>query len=53
MNEIENRVREAIEATEYILDDAYETGNEEYIKQAQELLEGQLRILKKWREING
>ena len=37
------------DANEEILDEVRDL----YIEQAEELLKGQLRILKKWREING
>lgn len=54
---IEDTINKSILACEDILDDAYEEILEEvkdlYIDQTNELLEGQMRILKKWREING
>ena len=49
----EKTVMDSIEAARFILEDAYEIDNEEYIDYAKELIERQERILKKWREING
>ena len=53
---IEDAIKKSILACEDILDDACEEIIDEirdlYIDQADELLEGQMRILKKWREIN-
>ncbi|MGM9544451.1 MAG: hypothetical protein ACI3T9_05655 [Romboutsia timonensis] len=54
---IEDTIKASVRACDDILDDAYEEILEEvrdlYIDQANELLEGQMRILRKWREING
>ena len=54
---IEDTIKKSILACEDIVDDACEEIIDEvkdlYIDQADELLEGQMRILKKWRDING
>ena len=54
---IEDTIKKSILACEDILDDACEEIIDEirdlYIDQADELLEGQMRILKKLRDING
>ena len=57
MNKVEKTIMDSIDICYDLIDDANEEILDEvrdlYIEQAEELLKGQLRILKKWREING
>ena len=57
MNKVEKTIMDSIDVCYNLIDDANEEILDEvrdlYIEQAEELLKGQLRILKKWREING
>lgn len=57
MNKVEKTIMDSIDICYDLIDDANEEILDEvrdlYIEQAEELLKGQMRILKKWREING
>ena len=57
MNKVEKTIMDSIDICYNLIDDANEEILDEvrdlYIDQAEELLKGQMRILKKWREING
>ena len=57
MNKVEKTIMDSIDVCYNLIDDANEEILDEvrdlYIEQAEELLKGQMRILKKWREING
>ena len=57
MNKVEKTIMDSIDVCYNLIDDANEEILDEvrdlYINQAEELLKGQMRILKKWREING
>lgn len=57
MNKVEKTIIDSIDVCYSLIDDANEEILDEvrdlYIEQAEELLKGQMRILKKWREING
>ena len=57
MNKVEKTIMDSIDVCYNLIDDANEEILDEvrdlYIDQAEELLKGQMRILKKWREING
>ena len=56
MNKVEKTIMDSIDVCYNLIDDANEEILDEvrdlYIEQAEELLKGQMRILKKWREIN-
>ena len=57
MNKVEKTIMDSIDVCYNLIDDANEEILDEvrdlYIEQAEELLKGQMRILKKWRDING
>ena len=57
MNKVEKTIMDSIDVCYNLIDNANEEILDEvrdlYIEQAEELLKGQMRILKKWREING
>ena len=57
MNKVKKTIMDSIDICYNLIDDANEEILDEvrdlYIEQAEELLKGQMRILKKWREING